>query len=512
VDSPEAVCTAQLGSDSYESEAVTSGTVSQLARPTGKESIRFREVARKAKFHREATNGSLNGVDGADLDVTIISEGPGNLADRHWYSREAVMSGQKVFEGAACFLDHPDAISEQTQPERSVRDEVGYYYGCRAVEVNGLMTLKAKLHLKEGCEAANEARATAKLAQDHIARYGEADPTKKRPGISINADGEDQPGEINGETWNVVKVFTEATSADIVTFPAARGGFSRALESARSALAGGNAKEAAMKVSQFMKESTDAVRKAVKKMATTEDAEKRAQIAAEAEGYMKAMDEIEAKAAGTEGDIHITPDSSDKDGQTAEARKKAAEEDEAKKKATEAKAAEEAAKKAAEEQEESRKRAAEEDNEAGLPAMTPVKAAQAAEARTLREAAAALPADKADVKAKLEARATALEGSTGDYSKLRERAHKAETKAFVLESTMRAQTRLAEAGLSSRHLPVLIGKTHAEQDAIISMLEAARDEAIALVSGKIEGAGERIRPSQSTHATESAALVAKHLK
>lgn len=157
---------------------------------------------------------------------TIIEEGLGNSKDKNYYSAEALKSGAKVFEGAKAYADHPDAITEKTLPERSMKDLVGWYSNC-TTDVNpatGKARLQAKIHFFPSAKWLTTMIDTVLT-----------DPTAKNLfGISINAVGRTRPQVMNGEEVNYVEEFQRVDSADVVTEPAARGKFEKMLESRRS--------------------------------------------------------------------------------------------------------------------------------------------------------------------------------------------------------------------------------------------------------------------------------------
>jgi hypothetical protein len=157
--------------------------------------------------------------------VTIIEEGLGNSKDKNFYSAEALQSGVQAFNGAKAYADHPDAITEKTLPERSMKDLVGWYSDC-FVDKNpqtNKTRLRGKLHFFP----------SAKWLTDMIDTIL-TDPTAKNLfGISINAVGKTRQGQMGGEEVNYVEQFQRVDSADVVTEPAARGKFDKMLESRR---------------------------------------------------------------------------------------------------------------------------------------------------------------------------------------------------------------------------------------------------------------------------------------
>jgi hypothetical protein len=158
--------------------------------------------------------------------VTIIEEGLGNSKDKNYYSAEALTSGVNVFNGAKAFCDHPDAISEKTLPERTMRALVGWYSDCFTDKnpTSSKVRLRGKLHFFK----------SAKWLTDMIDAILTEPTAKGLFGISINAIGKTRPAQMGGEQVNYVEEFQRVDSADVVTEPAARGKFDAMLESRRS--------------------------------------------------------------------------------------------------------------------------------------------------------------------------------------------------------------------------------------------------------------------------------------
>lgn len=164
--------------------------------------------------------------------VTLIRAGLGNRRDMNYYPegalKESAQSG--MFEGLKAYADHPTAVDEQIQPERTVRDFVGLYTNTKYREGRGgrpgrvtgdLRILKAHRWLSD--------------VVDELIEIGQAD----KIGISINGNGktERKPVRESGEELeaNVVTKFMALRSADVVTEAGAGGGFQQILESARGA-------------------------------------------------------------------------------------------------------------------------------------------------------------------------------------------------------------------------------------------------------------------------------------
>lgn len=148
--------------------------------------------------------------------VVLLTEGKGNPRDKHYYSQACVEDPvtAMAFEGKPCFLNHPSLIEDQSQPERRVQDKGGWFDNV-CVEGSALM---ADLTINR--------RPAGELLEAIILDcldYAKTHPGEDSDGLSINANGESQPIEMDGETWNQVDRITEAESVDAVT-KAARGG------------------------------------------------------------------------------------------------------------------------------------------------------------------------------------------------------------------------------------------------------------------------------------------------
>jgi hypothetical protein len=162
--------------------------------------------------------------------VTLIKAGLGNSRDRNYYPPEtlqrAVREGR--FSKLRAYIDHPDEVSEQIQPERTVRDWAGVYTNARYNPER--KTVEADLTVFRSHKW------LADTVED-LQRMGHGDMI----GLSINGRGKTEPArrrleEAGGEEVEVneVRDFLELRSTDIVTEAGAGGGFvADMLESAR---------------------------------------------------------------------------------------------------------------------------------------------------------------------------------------------------------------------------------------------------------------------------------------
>lgn len=191
-----------------------------------------------------------------NYEVVIIEEGLGNLNDCSYYTRQAIeaAAATRVFEGAQAYADHPDRIEEQTRPERSVRDLIGFYSETRATNnpETGAAMLVAKLSTNPG-DPYEWSRSLIETAIDNSGKFD-----KDLIGISINAGGaytkkniDDviadatlpvsvKPKLIKAKESGATEVdwcveLSDVVSADLVTRAGARGrALKRLVESERS--------------------------------------------------------------------------------------------------------------------------------------------------------------------------------------------------------------------------------------------------------------------------------------
>jgi hypothetical protein len=154
-------------------------------------------------------------------EVVLITEGAGNKVDRNFYPGEVIRDAAPVFEGSKCFLDHPTRSEEHERPERSVREQCGWFSNVRPGQIDGRTALFGTLNFMS-TPAGKEARGLVESAIRYQKQFPGSD--KVLAGLSINGEGPSHE-EIreDGELWNCVDGIQKAISADLVTFPA-RGG------------------------------------------------------------------------------------------------------------------------------------------------------------------------------------------------------------------------------------------------------------------------------------------------
>lgn len=131
-----------------------------------------------------------------------------------WYPKEALESGKGLFRsGIRIYENHPSAEDKRSQPERRVRDIIGYL--SEDAEYDGKDLYAKATFFSEH--------------QDFIKERAEAGVI----GMSIRAEGEMSEGDNGMELAR----FTAVHSVDVVTTPGAGGGFDTLLESERKSSA-----------------------------------------------------------------------------------------------------------------------------------------------------------------------------------------------------------------------------------------------------------------------------------
>lgn len=211
---------------------------------------RTKESEVKATKFIETTSEAITETTPTRFRVALIQEGMGNLRDGFFYSKDAIKSGVKAFDGRKCFADHPSRSEENDRPERSVRDIVGHFENLTTEEnIDGSLKLVGDLVIPADAPF-DWARA---LMRESI-KYAEKFPEQYLIGLSINANGE--ADEISFDEFNksykvpesckpklekarteglqsirIVSAIGDAVSCDLVTEPGARGKILSIIES-----------------------------------------------------------------------------------------------------------------------------------------------------------------------------------------------------------------------------------------------------------------------------------------
>lgn len=187
---------------------------------------------------------------GNKFKVVLIQEGLGNFKSAFYYTKECLQASAALFEGKKCYADHPSLIEEQTRPERSTRDILGYFEGVAyAEDSQGRGMLEANLCLDQ-TEAIDWARSLLTNSLEYSKKYQDKDFV----GLSINASGEADPADIDDfikssnvpeaaipklleakeqgiDQVQVVKALKDAVSCDLVTEAGAGGKILSMIES-----------------------------------------------------------------------------------------------------------------------------------------------------------------------------------------------------------------------------------------------------------------------------------------
>lgn len=127
-----------------------------------------------------------SGLVGTKFRTILIQEGLGNLNDRFYYTKQALQSAVPVFEGKKIYADHPSSTDEQTRPERSVRDILGYFENVEYEESeDGRGQLVGEVHVMD-----EPPYAWARGLMRYSVSFAKKFPEKDFVGLSINASGD----------------------------------------------------------------------------------------------------------------------------------------------------------------------------------------------------------------------------------------------------------------------------------------------------------------------------------
>ncbi len=155
-------------------------------------------------------------LDPANYSVKVRLIQSGWSKNGRYYPDDTLKTAAPMWEGVKAYADHPGRNEAKDRPERSVRDIVGIYENV--------------------AHDANTTRANFRVlgaARDWLWPLIEESVATKRDliGLSINALGQTSKGEIEGKKGIVVEAITHANSVDVVTEPAAGGGFEQLMMS-----------------------------------------------------------------------------------------------------------------------------------------------------------------------------------------------------------------------------------------------------------------------------------------
>jgi hypothetical protein len=137
-------------------------------------------------------------------------------ANGRYYPEATLLAAAPLWSGVKAYADHPSRSEVKDRPERSVRDIVGVYENVR----------------HDGDTTRADFRVIG-AAREWLWPLIEESISTKRDliGLSINALGQTSKGEAEGRKGIVVEAITHANSVDVVTEPAAGGGFEQLMMS-----------------------------------------------------------------------------------------------------------------------------------------------------------------------------------------------------------------------------------------------------------------------------------------
>ncbi len=150
-------------------------------------------------------------VDDSDPDlirnVTLIR--PGWSENNRYYGKKVLGKSASMWEGAKAHIDH----SRDGSPYRSVMEMIGYH--------------KDVHQARSGELKANFKMVGAEDRKEHVREWIKESQKEGKPfvGLSIVAMGKTELGEAEGRKGTIVVEITSAYSVDVVSEPAAGGGF-----------------------------------------------------------------------------------------------------------------------------------------------------------------------------------------------------------------------------------------------------------------------------------------------
>jgi len=430
--------------------------------------------------------------------VTIIKSGLGNRRDRNYYPAEtlekAVTEGK--FTNLKAYADHQDTISEEVQPERTIRDMVGVYRGERWHKESGGGRVIADLHLFRSSKWLSD-------TIDDLIDLGQA----SNIGLSINGRGQTVEKQMQLEeatapvNVNWVEAFTTLRSADVVTEAGAGGGFQELLESAKGTAHRENT----------MKRLTEAQKTAIKAAVDANDPEKLQAVLAEC-GCMAtpAKEAKGTKAKPTKAAPPAAVADEEDEADEAEADDAALDDavEEAKRKAeTDAEPAEEVAEaddtdEVDDDEDDEDDDAEETDEVEEAMGHLPGGAGKFIKGSTPSGPGKATTPAKQRGKGKRKREADAPAPLTAREHKLLEQNARLSAQLRVRTTADRARNLLRESSIPEKMrpeiLPLMIGKSEDEMRKVIRYHERFIQTAIAEASGystEVEGAGSRFRES-----------------
>ncbi|MDA8217178.1 MAG: Mu-like prophage major head subunit gpT family protein [Dehalococcoidales bacterium] len=171
----------------------------------------------------EAEARALEATEGRPREVEVTIIRPGTSANGCHYPAAILRAAAGLFEGAAAFADHPDALDQTRAGGRSIRDLVGAYHSARWEEGRGVRAVLRFLP-------------SAIWAYNLVAEVlAEKEAGRPIPPLGISADllVHRQSAGANGRRraeYQVTRI-EAVNSADLVFRPAAGGTFDRILNS-----------------------------------------------------------------------------------------------------------------------------------------------------------------------------------------------------------------------------------------------------------------------------------------
>ncbi len=185
--------------------------------------------------HHESLREAVYNDEKREIEVVIITEGPGNQRDKNFYTTEAITQGVEVFEGVRSFLNHQTEGEEVERPEQDIHDLAAYFKDTKILTVTNEAGQSVSAIGATMCFADSEPGQLGYQTAKAAIMYAKQFPNSREvfAGLSINASGiRDGEIMIEGEEWTRITAFVDPKSVDIVTRPGRGGAFIELLESA----------------------------------------------------------------------------------------------------------------------------------------------------------------------------------------------------------------------------------------------------------------------------------------
>lgn len=167
------------------------------------------------ELHRLTEADVVVDSDKREVELTILTAGPGNARNRHFYTPAMLEANHERYIGARMFKNH------ETNAERKSR-------GGLPRPVDELAGVIREAWWDPNWGTSGAVRGRAVLVDDKMVTIAKVAP--ELLGVSHDARGKSKPGTVAGQRWHMVEGIDEVKSVDLVTLAGARGQVDRILE------------------------------------------------------------------------------------------------------------------------------------------------------------------------------------------------------------------------------------------------------------------------------------------